>query len=241
MMFCKKHKMLLCFRNFWASHQSRQKQKRGNISKLLNEHGLTITDNIKIADEFNKFFSSVGNQLAKEIKTNKSYKIYLKNSNQNNFFLSPTTEYEINKIINKLNSKKASGTDNIKAKLSKGCGIELCKGLAHITNLSFVSGNYPDQLKIAQVIPLYKKCESYFTKNYRLISLLRTLNKIIVKLVHKCFYQKYEIFYKFQFGFRKGHSTSLANIELVEKIREEIQNGKFVLGAYLDLLKHLTL
>ncbi len=141
--------------NFLGQSSIQAKAKKGNISKLINEHGLTITDNIKIADEFNKFFSSIGNQLAKEIKSNKSYKIYLKNSNQNNIFLIPTTEYEVNKIINKLDSKKASGMDNIKAKLLKECGTELCKGLAHITNLSFVSGNYPDQLKIAKVIPLY--------------------------------------------------------------------------------------
>ncbi len=99
---------------------------------------------------------------------------------------------------------------------------------------------YPDQLKIAKVIPLYKMCESYFTKNYRPISLLSIHNKIIEKIVHKCLYQflqKYDILYKFQFGFRKGHSTSLANIEIFENIREEIQNGKFVLGDYLDLSK----
>ncbi len=113
----------------------------------------------------------------------------MKNSNQNNFFLSPTTEYEVNKIINKHDSKKASGMDNIKAKLLKEYGTELCKGLAHITKLSFVSENYPDQLKIAKVIPLYKKCESYFTKNYRPIRLLSILNKIIEKLFHKCLYQ----------------------------------------------------
>ncbi len=225
--------------NLWASHQSRQKQKI-NISN----YGLTISDNIKIADEFNKYFSSVGNQLAKAIKINKSYKIYLKNSNQNNFFFSPTTVYEVNKIINKLDSKKAPGMDNIKAKLLNECGTELCKGLAHITNLSFVFGNYPDQVKITKVIPLYKKCESHFSNNYRPISLLIILNKIIEKLVHKCLYQflqKYEILYKFQFGLRKGHSTSLANIEIVENIREGIQNGKFILGAYLNLSKHLTL
>ncbi len=58
---------------FWASHQYRQKQKRDKFSKLLNEHSLTITDNIKTADEFNNYLSSVGNQLAKEIKSNKSY------------------------------------------------------------------------------------------------------------------------------------------------------------------------
>ncbi len=78
--------------------------------------------------------------------------------------------------------------DIIKTKLLKECGTELCDGLAHITNLSFVSGNYPDQLKIAKVITLYKKCEHYFIKNYKPISLLSILNKIIEKLFHKCLY-----------------------------------------------------
>ncbi len=103
-----------------------------------------------------------------------------------------------------------------------------------------MSGNYPDQLKIAKVILLFKKCEPHLTKNYRPLSLLSIFNKIIEKLVHKYLYQflqKCNILYKFQFGFRKGHSTTLANTEIVENIREEISNGKFVLGAYLELSK----
>ncbi len=114
----------------------------------------------------------------------------------------------------------------------------------HKLKLCFWNLIYPDKLKIAKVIPLYKKCESHLTKNYRTISLLSILNKIIEKLVHKHLYQflqKYEILYKFQLGFRKDHSTSLANIEIVENIREEIQNGKFVLGAYRDLTFVLAL
>ncbi len=75
-----------------------------------------ITDNNNIANEFNKYFTSIGNQLAKEIKSNTSYKAYLKIPNQNSFFLRPTSE-----------------------------------------DLSIVTGNHPDQLKIAKVIPLFKK------------------------------------------------------------------------------------
>ncbi len=47
--------------------------------------------------------------------------------------------------------------DNIRQKLLKACGSELSKGLAHIANLSFATGNYPDQLKIAKVILLFRK------------------------------------------------------------------------------------
>ncbi len=59
-------------------------------------------------------------------------------------------------------------------------------------------------------------------------------------MIHRNLYgilQKYNILYKFQFGFREGHSSTLANLEIVENIREEILEGKFVLGAHLDLSK----
>ncbi len=67
--------------------------------------------------------------------------------------------------------------DNIRPKLLKACNNELATSLAHIANLRFLSGKYPDQLKIATVIPLFKKCKPHLTKNYRPISLLRVLNK----------------------------------------------------------------
>ncbi len=69
--------------------------------------------------------------------------------------------------------------DNMRPKLLKACGSELSKGLAHTANLSFATGNYPGKHKIAKVIPLLKKCESHLTKNYRPISLLSIVNKII--------------------------------------------------------------
>ncbi len=77
-------------------------------------------------------------------------------------------------------------------------------------------------------------------QNYRRISLLSILNKIFEKFIHRSLYgflQKYNILCKFQFGFHEGHSTTLANIEIVKNIREEILEGNFVLGAYLDLSK----
>jgi hypothetical protein len=98
----KKQNVTMLWKIFGPVINPGKDKKRGNISKLIKENGLTITDNIKIADEFNKYFTSVGNQLANKIKSNKSYKTYLKNSNQNNFFLRPTTEDDVSRIINKL-------------------------------------------------------------------------------------------------------------------------------------------
>ncbi len=97
----------------------------------------------------------VGQKLASEIKSKLSYKTYLKGQFENSFFLSPTTENEIKKIISNLNSKTSAGIDNIGPKLLKACSNGLANSLAHIANLSFENRDYPDQLKIAKVIPLF--------------------------------------------------------------------------------------
>ncbi len=101
-------------------------KRKGNIRKLINEHGIMITDNNNIANEFNKYFISIGNQPANKIKSNTSYKAYRKNPNQNSFFLRPTSEDEIYMIIKKLDSKKASGMDNIRPKPCSYCKFKLC-------------------------------------------------------------------------------------------------------------------
>ncbi len=164
-------------------------KKLSNISKLINELGGTVTNNHEIVNEFNKYCTTIGRQLSEKINSKTSYTKYLKKPNHYSLFLSPTTIYEISKIITNLDYKRAAGMDNIRPKLLKACNNELATSLAHFTNLSFLSGNYPDQLKIAKVIPLFKKCEPHLTKNYRLISLLSILNKIIGKLVHKHLYE----------------------------------------------------
>ncbi len=85
--------------------------------------------------------------------------------------------------------------DNIKPKLLKACSNELANGLAHMANLSFEYGDYPDQLKIATVIPLFKKGEPHLAQNHRPISLLSILNKIFEKLIHRCLWIHAEIQY----------------------------------------------
>ena len=116
----------------------------------------------------------------------------------------------------------------------------LADKLAHIINLSFTSSTVPNQLKIAKVIPIFKKNEINKSENYRPISLLSSINKIMEKLMYKRvinFLNRHKILYEFQFGFRQNHSTSLALIEIVDNILEDLQNGKYVAGIYLDLSK----
>ena len=110
----------------------------------------------------------------------------------------------------------------------------------HIINLSFANGKFPEQLKLAKVIPIFKKDETYLTSNYRPISLLSMLSKILEKVVHlrlMSFLNKYKLLYCYQFGFRQKYSTILALIETVDNIQQDLENGYYVGGIYLDLSK----
>ena len=102
------------------------------------------------------------------------------------------------------------------------------------------SGVYPDKLKIAKVIPIYKKGSKSDVSNYRPISILSCLNKIFEKLLCKRLYKfltSKNCFYKYQFGFRENHSTLQALIETVDSIKLDIDNNNIVCGIFADLSK----
>ena len=112
--------------------------------------------------------------------------------------------------------------------------------LTEIINLSFNEGKYPAQLKSANSIPVFKKVDKLDINNYRPISLISNISKIIEKLIHRrlnSFLEQSNIFYPSQFGFRDRHSTSHALIEITDKIMKACDQGLFACGVYLDLKK----
>ena len=96
-------------------------------------------------------------------------------------------------------------------------------------------------MKLCKVVPVFKnKGSNQNLNNYRPIALLSNIDKIFEKLVHKrmtSFLDKHEIISNHQFGFRKKHSTSLSLITLTEKIRKDLDEGKFSCGVFIDLQK----
>ena len=103
-----------------------------------------------------------------------------------------------------------------------------------------MTGTVPGDLKLAKIIPIYKKKEISNPENYRPISLLSIFNKLMEKLMFTRLYSflsKYQILYQYQFGFREKHSTVQAIIEITDDIKEQLDKGNIVLGTYLDLSK----
>ena len=147
----------------------------------------TITnDHSSIAKSFNDYFSSIGPNLANRIpQTEKSFVHYLKNRNTDTLFFIPTDTEEIIDIVEKSNNKKSKGFDDISNDLLKQIINEIAIPLEHVINLSIVNGIVPDKMKIAKVIPIHKKGDPLDISNYRPISLLSSISKVLEKIIHK--------------------------------------------------------
>ena len=107
-------------------------------------------------------------------------------------------------------------------------------------NLSIVQREFPDEMKLANILPIYKSENEQLVQNYTPISVLPYFSKIYERVIYNHiidYIDDHTILYDKQFGFRKGHSTSHAIITLVEKVAKALDTGKMVVGVYLDIRK----
>ena len=117
----------------------------------------------------------------------------------------PVSYDELHRLITNLNISKSAGPDNIGPKLVKTVSACICTPLLHIFNLSIRNGIVPDELKIAKVVPVYKKGDKKLACNYRPISLLSIFDKLLEKVMKNRLYSYLHInkvLFNYQFGFR---------------------------------------
>ena len=213
---------------------------KGQPTSILIEKELT-TDPIKISEGFNNYFSSIAEKLQAKTYGNKKFTDYLNTPLNHNFLFQSVDTKEIILIINSLNNSKATGPHSIPSEVLKLIKPNVCYPLKELINLSFATGIYPDNLKIAKVIPIFKnKGDQLIVSNYRPISLLSNVNKIFEKLVYSRLYSflnLHNCIYELQFGFRAKHSTNHALFSLTEMVREALDGGNFACGIFIDLQK----
>ena len=193
-----------------------------------------------MSNKFNDYFINIGSTLAAQIPTSgPSFKRYLLEANTESIFLTPTDEQEIRKII--LDTRNsAPGHDKITSKVIKPIIDILTTPLTYITNLSFTEGVFPSELKIAQVLPLYKSNDPMLFNNYRPISLLPYFSKLFERLMYNRlinFIEKHKLLYQYQFGFRRNHFTFMALVILLENITTALDNTEVAVGILKDFRK----
>ena len=153
--------------------------------------------------------------------------------------MQPTDKEQIANIISSLNSNKASGPNSIPYRILLLLKNEILKQLANLFNLSFMTGVFPSVFKTAKVVCVFKKDSKLDYSNYRPISWLSNIEKILEKLMYKRLYtflNNNNIIYNLQFGFRQ-YSTSHALINITENIRKALDDGNIGCGVFVDLPK----
>ena len=135
--------------------------------------------------------------------------------------MSPTTPEEILNELKTFNLDKASGPNSIPVKILKDMKSEISVPLSTLTNLSFHTGIFSSSLKLARVMPIFKKGGQQDCNNYRPISILSNISKLIEKLLYNRLYKflnQNKCLFNNQFGFQNHHSTNHALISITEKI-----------------------
>ena len=230
-------------KNTWKGIKNLISNSKSNffVPHTINSNNNTLTDPKSISNAFNNYFCSIAQNIQSSIKfSHKSFQHYLTDPFEKSFFISPTDYLEVTDIIMNLNSNKSHGPNGIPTKILQLMVHELSPVIANLFNLSFLQGKFPSLLKVAKVIPLHKKSSKLLCSNYRPISILSNLDKILEKIIHKRLYKFLEtnnIIYSLQFGFRKNYSTTLALLNLTENIKQELDRGKFGCGIFIDFQK----
>ena len=143
-------------------------------------------------------------------------------------------------IANTFATGKAVGYDGIPMSIIKQSINIISAPLAHVFNLSINHGIVPDEMKVVRVIPLFKSGDSSTFTNYRPVSILPSFSKFLERIVYNRllnYIDKNKILCDSQYGFRKKHSTSLALIDIYDKISSAIDRREFAVGIFLDLSK----
>jgi len=218
--------------------------KSDDIREIRLNSNSTVTDPVHIANKFNEYFVNVGKDLARKIpEVEGSYYDYLKMNNIKNnssLFLQPVDTAEVVNIVRCFKSNKAAGYDEISPKVIKAVAQEISQPLSDIFNISLVTGVFPDDLKTAKISPIFKSDDKLLVSNYRPISVLPIFSKILEKIMHKRlidYLNHMNILTDKQFGFREKYSTSMALLNIIDKISDEIDKKKLSLGVFIDLSK----
>ncbi|XP_072931145.1 uncharacterized protein [Epargyreus clarus] len=198
---------------------------------------------VESANFINYHFANIGRSLAENINKPPFPTInpnLNKISPANSFVLLKTDASEVNYVITNLSNDSAPGSDNIPNSFIKRASHILTPILCHIYNLCFEKGIFPSVFKKAIVTPIYKSGNKEDVNNYRPISVLPALSKILEKLINyrlRKFFADNDLLSKNQFGFRNGISSEDAVLALTEEICYQLDSGNKCLGVFLDLSK----
>ena len=212
-----------------------------NISEIKVDNE-PITSAVQMAEVFNDYFATIGSNLASEIQPSSTEPEFYLQPTDTIFSLKAPSANTVCWLLNQLDAKNATGLDRIPCKLLKLSSSIVGPSLAYIFKSCIDAKIFPNEWKIAKVIPLFKKGSKRELGNYRPISVLPLVSKVFEKIIYYQLYdylQENRLLNTYQSGFRSMHSTTTALLETTNNWSINIDNGPLNGVLFIDLKKGL--
>ena len=231
----------------WNMLNSLLNRQRKNITikKLTDKDGNTVSSPMQIAETFNNYFANIASTIKEkncnlsQVSNSSLHGTYLHNKSHATIHLRPLDSAEIVSYITDLKNKSTSDT--------KICALKTANDIpnfshviASVIEASFVQGIFPQQLKLAKVVPIHKNSKKTDVANYRPISLLSTFSKLYEKAMHARitqFLDANNTLYEMQYGFRKNRSCEHALLAAQNILLDTLSKKEIALLLLIDFSK----
>ena len=205
----------------------------------LEVNGKLETTKQGIASLFCDYFTTCAERLCSNLPSKSTWQKYGELSQEMPVFkCEPVSKEKVRRHLAQLKSTQSPGHDNLPPRLLKDCANVSAKPLTHIINLSLNTSLVPNKVKIAQGIPLHKSGSKKEPENYRPISVLPALSKLLERVAYEQiadYLANNKMLTSCQFGFGKRYNTELAVTLLTDNIRRAMDHGQLTGAVFVDL------
>ena len=223
-------------------------QRRSGIASVNIDENKATEDPAMITNAFNDFFVNVASKIKEPITPSNHDKLKefcsSKISKDTSFVIPTINKEKVLKYLSIVDVSKATGTDNIGARLLKLAATHIAEDITFICNSSIDSNCFPDKWKEAKVSPLHKNGPIEEINNYRPISILPVLSKVLEKHVSDSltlYLNENNLLHKTQSGFRPHHSCETALNFMTDSWLNAIDDGKMIGVVLVDFKKAFDL
>ncbi len=225
---------------------------------ILQEEDKIIADRHDVCDVFNTYFSTIAETIGQPDQIcmeNEDYlnAIFERHKNhpsviaikenchaENEFSFETVTDDYVLKCLQKIKCNKATGFDDLPPKAIQMCSYELTGMFTNVINHSITTSVFPDDMKKAEISPIYKKKNDMMKDNYRPVSILAILAKVYESIIADQIQTYFEpIFNKFMCAYRKKYGCEHILIKLVDSLKLALDKHQYAGTVLMDLSKAL--
>lgn len=229
----------------WNIIRSETSSASDPIISSIKHEDIVINNPLEIANAFNSYFVNITNAYSASVNEKEALSYVEGNiSNQDKNLLSFTFHtidlIQLNNIVSQLKPSKSDKLGDTPTFIFKDFFHVLGPSLLELINTCLINGVFPEFMKLGKITPIHKKGDKQLLSNYRPISILHTMSKILEKAMYDQLYSYFEqnnLFSDKQFGFRKKKSTIEAVQQLLDNIFKAFENKETAISMHFDLAK----